>query len=160
MSLISSPSLRTSSLLSSRPLWSGFPSSSHSSPILIQKLCRTAHAMAILTENLMSLSRRFCKILQRDLRHPKAHSILTLALDSSRFYCISLLSLVASGNGFWSHGDIGYALSPTKYGPISWWFTLTTGPLRTSPCSALWYKVLFRNMRVSCILPGFPVEKI
>ena len=53
------------------------------------------------------VSRRFCKILQRDLRHPKAHAILTLALDSSQLNCVSLLSSVASGNGFGSHGDIG-----------------------------------------------------
>ena len=33
------------------------------------------------------------------------------------------------------------------------------GPVRMSPCSAFWYKLLFLNMRVSCILPGYPAEK-
>ena len=71
------------------------------------KLCNTAQAMVVLTENAMSLSSLFCKILHRDFRQSNAHSTLTLALDSLQFNCISDHSLVASRNGFCSHGDIG-----------------------------------------------------
>ena len=60
-------------------------------------ICSTAQAMDIFTEKVILLSNRFCRIRQRLLRRPKAHSMATRADDSSLLHVISPGSRVASG---------------------------------------------------------------
>ena len=105
---MSSPSLKTSSLLfgplSSSSLKS---SSSHSSPAKIQKLCSTAQATIILDTAAIFLSSIASRILHWLFKIPKAHSTTTRAEDNSLLNRISPESLVPSGYGFCSHGESG-----------------------------------------------------
>lgn len=82
-SLISSPSQSTftAGLGQAGSAWS--ESSSHSSPSQMQRLWRTEHAMAHLTENSTLLSERFWRICQHPFSSPNVHSTFTLAKDSS-----------------------------------------------------------------------------
>ena len=100
-------------------LSSSLSSSSQLSPHRMHRLWRTVQAIAFLIAKSIVLSKRFCNILHRLFSKPNAHSTFTLADESSLLNLISLRSLVPSGYGFINHGLRGYALSPTRYGPIS-----------------------------------------
>ena len=82
-------------------------SSSHSSPLLMQILCKTAQATALRTANDIPLSNRFRSILHLLFKTPKAHSTFTHAEESSLLNAISLGSRVPSGYGFISQGESG-----------------------------------------------------
>lgn len=125
LSLMSSPSLKTSLLLVE--LLSLLSLKSLSSQLLaakMQKLCGKALAITSLDTKAIYLSYITSSILQRLFKTPRAHSTTTPAEANSLLNLIPGGSLVPSGYGFCSQGESGYILSPTRQGCIS------SGPIR------------------------------
>ena len=103
-------------------LSSSLSSSAQLSLNRMQRLCRTVQAITFFAAK---SAVPLVKILHRLLIKPNEHSTFTLATESSLLNLISSRSLVPSGYGFINQGLTGYALSPIRYGPISFPSMLT-----------------------------------